>query len=103
MTGIEPAYSAVASGWPACRPAPRSCSTVVEMEHGYLLLMRVGDVRGQILSVCVDSPSVAELAAHLSLSLGVACVLIGNLVTQGYLRSAPNSAIQRHTTNAENS
>ena len=33
------------------------------------------DVRGQILKLCVDSPSV-----------GVARVLIGDLVSQGYLR-----------------
>jgi Protein of unknown function (DUF742) len=44
------------------------------------------DVRGQILKLCVDQPSVAEIAAHLSVPLGVARVLVGDLVTQGYLR-----------------
>ena len=44
------------------------------------------DVRGQILTLCADSPSVAEIAAALSVPLGVARVLIGDLVTQGYLR-----------------
>ncbi|ORA22324.1 DUF742 domain-containing protein [Mycobacterium aquaticum] len=44
------------------------------------------DVRGQIVELCVERPSVAEIAAHLSLPLGVARVLIGDLVTQGYLR-----------------
>ncbi|MDT5280596.1 MAG: hypothetical protein QOJ20_1791 [Mycobacterium sp.] len=44
------------------------------------------DVRGQILTLCADSPSVAEIAAVLSLPLGVARVLIGDLVTQGCLR-----------------
>jgi Protein of unknown function (DUF742) len=44
------------------------------------------DVRGRILSLCADSPSVAEIAAVLSVPLGVARVLIGDLVTQGYLR-----------------
>jgi hypothetical protein len=44
------------------------------------------DVRGQIVELCTSSPSVAEIAAHLSLPLGVARVLIGDLVTQGYLR-----------------
>jgi hypothetical protein len=44
------------------------------------------DVRGQILTLCADGPSVAEIAAVLSLPLGVARVLIGDLVTQGYLR-----------------
>jgi hypothetical protein len=44
------------------------------------------DVRGQILGLCSASPSVAEIAARLSLPLGVARVLVGDLVTQGYLR-----------------
>lgn len=44
------------------------------------------DVRGQILELGTRSPSVAEIAALLSLPLGVARVLIGDLVTQGYLR-----------------
>jgi hypothetical protein len=44
------------------------------------------DVRGQILALCAESPSVAEIAARLSLPLGVARVLIGDLVTQGFLR-----------------
>lgn len=44
------------------------------------------DVRGQIVAFCMDRPSVAEIAAHLSVPLGVARVLIGDLVTQGYLR-----------------
>jgi hypothetical protein len=44
------------------------------------------DVRGQILTLCAGSPSVAEIAAVLSLPLGVARVLIGDLVAQGYLR-----------------
>ena len=44
------------------------------------------DVRGRILAMCADQPSVAEIAAVLSLPLGVARVLIGDLVTQGYLR-----------------
>ncbi|MEB4210770.1 DUF742 domain-containing protein [Mycobacterium sp. 94-17] len=44
------------------------------------------DVRGQILTYCVHSPSVAELAARLALPLGATRFLIGELVTQGYLR-----------------
>ena len=44
------------------------------------------DVRAEILRLGAASPSVAEIAAHLSLPLGVARVLIGDLVTQGYLR-----------------
>ncbi|SEH92093.1 Protein of unknown function [Mycolicibacterium rutilum] len=44
-----------------------------------------GDVRGQIVAMCVEHPSVAEIAAKLSLPLGVARVLIGDLVLQGYV------------------
>ncbi len=44
------------------------------------------DVRGQILDMSVDAPSVAEIAAGLALPLGVVRVLIGDLVTQGYLQ-----------------
>ncbi|OMB95681.1 peroxiredoxin [Mycobacterium colombiense] len=44
------------------------------------------DVRGQILAFCVQSPSVAEIAARLSLPLGATRFLVGELVSQGYLR-----------------
>lgn len=44
------------------------------------------DVRGQILTLCVHSTTVAEIAARLSLPLGATRFLIGDLVTQGYLR-----------------
>ena len=44
------------------------------------------DVRAQILDLCAERPSVAEIAAHLSLPLGVARVLVGDLVVQGYVR-----------------
>lgn len=44
------------------------------------------DVRAKILELGIASPSVAEIAARLSLPLGVARVLIGDLVTQGYVR-----------------
>ena len=36
--------------------------------------------------MCVDSPSVAEISARLDLPVGVARVLVGDLVTSGYLR-----------------
>lgn len=45
-----------------------------------------GDVRAKILELGAHGPSVAEIAARLALPLGVARVLIGDLVTQGYLR-----------------
>lgn len=44
------------------------------------------DVRGQILTSCVRSRSIAEIAAQLSLPLGATRFLVGDLVTQGYLR-----------------
>jgi thioredoxin-dependent peroxiredoxin len=44
------------------------------------------DVRGQILTCCVHSRSVAEIAAQLSLPLGATKFLVGDLVKQGYLR-----------------
>jgi len=44
------------------------------------------DVRAQIWALCQDSPSVAEIAAHLSIPVGVARVLIGDLVSSGHLR-----------------
>ncbi|MCW2688168.1 MAG: hypothetical protein JWR37_3058 [Mycobacterium sp.] len=44
------------------------------------------DARRKIIELCVSSPSVAEIAAHLSLPLGVARVLVGDLVSSGYLR-----------------
>jgi peroxiredoxin Q/BCP len=47
---------------------------------------RKNDVRGQILTYCTQSPSVAEIAARLSLPLGATRFLVDDLVTQGYLR-----------------
>jgi thioredoxin-dependent peroxiredoxin len=44
------------------------------------------DVRGQILTWCAHSTTVAEIAARLSLPLGATRFLVGDLVTQGYLR-----------------
>ncbi|MEB4208310.1 DUF742 domain-containing protein [Mycobacterium sp. 94-17] len=44
------------------------------------------DPRGRIVRLCVDSPSVAEISARLDLPLGVARVLVGDLVLSGYLR-----------------
>ena len=44
------------------------------------------DVRAQICTMCAGSPSVAEIAARLSLPVGVARVLIGDLVSSGHLR-----------------
>jgi peroxiredoxin Q/BCP len=43
-------------------------------------------VRGQILTWCVHSTTVGEIAARLSLPLGATRFLVDDLVTQGYLR-----------------
>ena len=45
-----------------------------------------GDVRTMIVRLGAARPSVAEIAAKLAIPLGVARVLIGDLVTQGYLQ-----------------
>ncbi|BDX34014.1 hypothetical protein TUM20985_45610 [Mycobacterium antarcticum] len=44
------------------------------------------DMRARILRLGRERPSVAEIAARLALPLGVARVLIGDLVAEGYLR-----------------
>lgn len=44
------------------------------------------DMRGRIIQLCTKSPSVAEISALLDVPLGVARVLVGDLVTSGYLR-----------------
>jgi len=46
----------------------------------------LNDVRGRIVALCTKSPSVAEISARLDLPLGVTRVLVGDLVTSGYLR-----------------
>jgi hypothetical protein len=47
------------------------------------------DARGRIVQLCVKSPSAAEIAARLDVPLGVVRVLVGDLVTSGYLRVCP--------------
>lgn len=49
----------------------------------------VSDPRGLIVELCQAAPSVAEISARLNLPLGVARVLVGDLVTSGYLRVRP--------------
>jgi thioredoxin-dependent peroxiredoxin len=47
---------------------------------------RKNDVRGQILTSCVQNLSVAEIASRLSLPIGATRFLVDDLATQGYLR-----------------
>ncbi len=56
-------------------------STAVQPPH-----WRRNDMRGQILTWCEDSPSVAEIAARAALPLGATRFLVDDLVAQGYLR-----------------
>lgn len=44
------------------------------------------DMRGRIIQLCTKNPSVAEISALLDVPLGVARVLVGDLVTSGYLQ-----------------
>lgn len=46
----------------------------------------IGDLHDQIRRLCEAGPSVAEISAALDLPVGVARVLVGDLVTSGYLR-----------------
>ncbi|WP_407686632.1 DUF742 domain-containing protein [Mycobacterium sp. HUMS_1102779] len=44
------------------------------------------DPKGKIIQLCIANPSVAEIAARLDLPVGVARVLVGDLVLSGYLQ-----------------
>jgi hypothetical protein len=46
----------------------------------------------QIIELCAAPTSIAEVSAHLHLALGVARVLVGDLVTEGLLDSHANPA-----------
>lgn len=41
--------------------------------------------RRQICEICADPTSIAEVSAHLKLPLGVVRVLVGDMVTEGFL------------------
>ncbi|HEY7053204.1 MAG TPA: DUF742 domain-containing protein [Mycobacterium sp.] len=45
-----------------------------------------GDVRTDIVQLCTTTPSLAEIASRLELPIGVARVLVGDLVQAGSLR-----------------
>jgi hypothetical protein len=59
---------------------------VQTLPDGLALRWPTDDVRGRIIQLCVKTPSVAEISARLDLPVGVARVLVGDLVTAGYLR-----------------
>jgi hypothetical protein len=57
------------------------------------------DARGKIIRLCVKSQSVAEISARLDLPVGVARVLVGDLVLSGYLRV--HRTLTEHSTRDE--
>jgi hypothetical protein len=56
------------------------------LQSGVFHRWPLNDLRGKIIQLCIKSPSVAEVSARLDVPVGVARVLIGDLVTSGYLR-----------------
>jgi Protein of unknown function (DUF742) len=58
---------------------------VVTTEHGRTVADQLGFERRDIVSLCGDPLSVAEIAAQLSLHLGVVRVLVGDLSADGHL------------------
>jgi hypothetical protein len=57
------------------------------------------DARGKIIQLCVKSPSVAEISARLDLPIGVARVLVGDLVLSEYVRV--HRTLTEHSTRDE--
>ena len=49
--------------------------------------------RREICDMCADPTSIVELSAQLGVPLGVARVLVGDMVTEGYLDSHRPSAV----------
>lgn len=58
-----------------------------------------GDLSGRIIELCAAAPSVAEISAAIHVPLGVARVLIGDLVSSGALRT--RTTISTDTTTDE--
>ncbi|MGW0042191.1 DUF742 domain-containing protein [Rhodococcus sp. NPDC003348] len=48
--------------------------------------LELGDVDAAIVALCVQSPSVAEIAARVGVPIGVARVLVADLVEAGHVR-----------------
>jgi Protein of unknown function (DUF742) len=56
---------------------------LVVTPHGEASASRLTFEKGRILSLCQEPQSVAEVSAHLKLALGVARVLVGDMVAEG--------------------
>lgn len=48
--------------------------------------LELGDIEATIVALCAQSPSVAEIAARVGVPIGVARVLVADLVESGHLR-----------------
>ncbi|GAA4484889.1 DUF742 domain-containing protein [Rhodococcus olei] len=48
--------------------------------------LELGDVEAAIVALCAQSPSVAEIAARVGVPIGVARVLVADLVEAGHVR-----------------
>jgi hypothetical protein len=70
-------------------------AVVMASEAGLLRLSSLQAERRTIVELCAAPMSVAELAAHLRIPLGVAQVLVGDLASSGYL------AVQRAPTSGD--
>jgi hypothetical protein len=58
-----------------------------------------GDVRAEIVRLCSSRPSIAEISSHAGLPIGVARVLVGDLVESGHLRV--HATLTDHSTVSE--
>ena len=58
-----------------------------------------GDLSGRIVELCAASQSVAEVSAKLHIPLGVARVLLGDLISAGHMRT--RTTISENTTTDE--
>ncbi|CAN5436128.1 DUF742 domain-containing protein [soil metagenome] len=61
-------------------------ATILTLQSALFHRWPANDLRGTIVQLCIKSPSVAEISALLDVPLGVARVLVGDLVTSGYLQ-----------------
>ena len=58
-----------------------------------------GDISARVIELCATTQSVAEVSAKLHIPLGVARVLLGDLITAGHMRT--RTTISENTTTDE--
>ncbi len=65
-----------------------SLETIVRVtSRGEADASELASERRQICEICADPSSIAEVSAHLKLPLGVVRVLVGDMVTEGFLEA----------------